>query len=372
MSQRQPRFGIWAPYRGEWIIDPATETYDASFDHSKRVVLSAERAGFDTVLFAQHTISPRDADDEMLEAWTASAAAAAITDRIEIIAAIKPRLYHPVVLAKMALGIEDISNGRFALNLVNAWFKPELEKSGIGFPEHDDRYEYGTEWLRIVRGLMAGERITHHGKSFHVTDYNLRPVSRHRARPFIYAGGESEPARRLVVELADCWLINGRPLEDVEPLIADVSRRARVGEPIDFGTTGFVATRPSDHEAAEFLEDLYRRQGNQLEIKDRESKIDPKAQTIHFSKKYMGMKPIGANGGILPGFVGSYDTVARRFADFYRAGVTTFLLSFFPLIEEQELFAQEIIPRVRALTDTAKPIVVKPRHHLELADSIAL
>ena len=60
----------------------------------------------------------------MASTRTASAAAstalAAVTSRIEIIAAIKPLLYHPVVLAKMALGVEDISRGRFAINLVNA------------------------------------------------------------------------------------------------------------------------------------------------------------------------------------------------------------------------------------------------------------
>ena len=53
--------------------------------------------------------------------------------RIEIITAIKPYLYHPVVLAKMAQQIEHISGGRFAINLVNAWNRPELERAGIGF-----------------------------------------------------------------------------------------------------------------------------------------------------------------------------------------------------------------------------------------------
>jgi alkanesulfonate monooxygenase SsuD/methylene tetrahydromethanopterin reductase-like flavin-dependent oxidoreductase (luciferase family) len=42
-----------------------------------------------------------------------------LTSRIEIITAIKPYLYHPVVLAKMALQIENISRGRFAINVVN-------------------------------------------------------------------------------------------------------------------------------------------------------------------------------------------------------------------------------------------------------------
>lgn len=347
-----PRFGIWAPYRGPWVVDRKQAPAQARFAFSKEVVLSAERVGFDTVLFAQHTIHPGDQDAEILEAWTAAAAAAALTQRIEIIAAIKPKLYHPAVLAKMALGIEDISQGRFALNVVNAWFKPELEKSGIGFPEHDDRYAYGVEWLRIVRSLMAGERVTFQGRYFQLDDYNLRPLSPTRPRPWIYAGGESEPARAQAAELVDTWLINGRPLEDIVPLVRDVANRARSGTPLSFGTTGFVLARPTEREAFEALEELYTIQGQRSpeEQKAWERRVDPRAQTIHFSKKYAGNRPIGANGGVLPGFVGSYDQVARRFLDFHEAGVSTFLLSFFPLIAEQERFAAEIIPRVRAVT----------------------
>ena len=89
-----------------------------------------------------------------------AAALAAITDRIEIIAAIKPYLYHPVVLAKKALQIEEIRVARFAINLVNAWFRPGLERAGIGFAEHDERYAYGREWLSVFTGLVSGERTS--------------------------------------------------------------------------------------------------------------------------------------------------------------------------------------------------------------------
>jgi hypothetical protein len=128
-----PRFGIWALVHGSRaaLQDP-DEPYDASWVRNRALVQAAEALGFDSVLVAQHTINPHDGEREQLEAWTAAAALAALTERIEIIAAIKPYLYHPVVLAKMALGIEEISEGRFTLNLVNAWNRPELERAGIG------------------------------------------------------------------------------------------------------------------------------------------------------------------------------------------------------------------------------------------------
>lgn len=346
------RFGVWAPYRGDWVVD-ADDHLNASFDFNRDVILSAERAGFDTVLIAQHTINPVDPDEEILEAWTAAAAAAALTERIEIIAAIKPRLYHPAVLAKMVLGIEDISHGRFAINFVNAWFKPELERSGIGFPEHDERYAYGGEWLKVVKALIAGETVNFEGPNFKIDNLRLTPKSRYRDRPVIYAGGESEIGRRLITELADTWLINGRPIEDVAPLVEDMRQRQRREAPLGFGITGFVLARDSDEEAEAEVARLLARQEPFFASRRAvmQGRIDDKVEALKLSQKYPGKPMIGANGGTLPRFIGSYETVARRLAEFGAIGVETFLLSFFPLIEEQERFADKVIPLARRLAN---------------------
>jgi hypothetical protein len=107
MTARPLRFGIWALVHGSRAAyqDP-DEPYDASWERNRDLVLAAERLGYDSTLIAQHTINPHQEDLDQLEAWSAAAAVAALTSRIEIIAAIKPYLYHPVVLAKLALGIE--------------------------------------------------------------------------------------------------------------------------------------------------------------------------------------------------------------------------------------------------------------------------
>jgi alkanesulfonate monooxygenase len=351
------RFGVWAPYRGKWVIDPRHERLVASFDLARDMTISAERSGFDTILYAQHTINPLDQEEEILDAWTAAAAAAALTERIEIIAAIKPKLYHPVVLAKMALGIEDVSHGRFAVNVVNAWFIPELARSGIGFPEHDERYAYGEEWLRVFKPLVSGEMLTHRGTYFNVDDYVLRPASRYRARPPIYLGGESEQGQRLASALADIWLINGRPVEDVVPLVQAVRSYPRAGAPLQLGTTGFSVTRETEDEAQAALAELYATQDTFFDTRSKAMRenIDPKVIALKVGQRYPGTRMIGANGGTLPGFVGSYDRVAERLVAFYDIGITTFLLSFFPLIEEQENFAREVIPRVKALIAQRPP-----------------
>ncbi|MFD0935192.1 LLM class flavin-dependent oxidoreductase, partial [Methylobacterium trifolii] len=244
MAGRPLRFGIWAAVHGSRAAhhDP-DEPDDATWERNRALVLEAEALGFDSVLVAQHTMNPYDETRDQLEAWTASAALAALTTRIEIVAAIKPGLYHPVVLAKMALQIEHVSGGRFGLNLVNAWNRAEFERAGLPFPAHDARYAYGREWIGLVDRLMRGESVSFAGAHFRVEDYRLRPAGTHRVRPRIYLGGESEPARALAADHADLWFINGQPLEEVEALIADVARRPRPGALLAYGLSAFVIAR---------------------------------------------------------------------------------------------------------------------------------
>lgn len=350
MSHASPRFGVWALVHGSRaaLQDP-DEPYDASWDRNRALILKAEALGFDSTLVAQHTINPHSETLDQLEAWTASAALAALTSRIEIITAIKPYLYHPVVLAKMALQIEDISRGRFAINLVNAWNRPELDKAGIGFAEHDERYAYGREWISVVKPLVSGTRLSHAGTHFRVVDYQLLPADRHRARPTIYLGGESEPARALAAEAADVWFINGQPLADVKRLIADVAARPRGGAaPLRYGLSAFVIARPTAAEAEAAHSHLKELAAKDSALRDvQKHNIDPKVVMI--TKLKQSQHAVGSNGGTAAGLVGSYDEVAARIADFWTAGIELFMLQFQPFEAEMERFASEIIPRVRTL-----------------------
>ncbi len=342
-----PRFGIWALVHGSRaaLQDP-DEPYDASWRRNRALVLEAERLGFDSVLVAQHTVNPHDGESAQLEAWTAAAALAALTSRIEIIAAIKPYLYHPAVLAKMALGIEEISGGRFAINLVNAWNRPELERAGIPFAEHDARYAYGREWIEVVESLLRGERTRFAGEHFKLDDYRLSPAGLHRARPRIYVGGESEPARALVADHGDTWFINGQPLADVQALIADLRRRERPAgwAPLQFGLSAFVVARETDEEARAEHARLLALAALDAPLRAaNKPNIDPKAVMFQTAQK---SPRVGSNGGTAAELVGSYDSVARRIEAFHAAGIELFMLQFQPFEAEMRRFADHVLPRV--------------------------
>lgn len=348
MTTPAARFGVWALVYGTWgAKQHPQEPVDASWARNRAQIVEADRLGFDATLIAQHEVNPSGDHYDQLEAWTASAALAAVTENIEIITAIKPALYHPVVLAKQALQIEEISGGRFGVNVVNAWFQPEIARAGLPFLEHDERYAYGREWLAVVDSLIRGERTTFHGRYFDVDDYQLRPAGRHRTRPAIYVGGESEPARALAADFADVWFINGQPRDDVRGLIADVARRPRTGSPARYGLAAFVIARDSDGAARDELAYAFDLAGRDTaETHSVLSNADPHAQMF---KTFARNPHVGTNGGTAAGLVGSYDTVAERIVAFSRLGIDLFMLQFQPFEPEMRRFAEHVIPRVRRL-----------------------
>jgi alkanesulfonate monooxygenase len=339
------RFGVWALTHGS--LASRYHPPDASWGRVRRQILDAESLGYDSTLLAQHIIHPSGDDEDILENWTGAAALAALTSRIEAIAAIKPLLMHPVVMAKMALQIENISEGRFGINLINAWYRPELERSGIGFPAHDDRYAYGREWIEIVEKLTLGQRVEFQGRHFNVESYQLRPADKFRSRPTIYLGGESEAARALAADAADVYFMNGQPLDDIRTLLNDVARRSRRGAPIRFGMAAFVVARGTDAEAQAELAELFA-----ISEQDRPARArlvanaDPDAQMFKTAAKEAR---VGTNGGTSARLVGSYDTVAQRIIEFNAIGVELFMLQFQPLDENMRRFAEHVIPRVRRL-----------------------
>ncbi len=352
MTQAPPRFGIWALVSGATgsLFHP-DDPPDATWERNRRLVLEAEVLGYESTLVAQHLFHTRDDNLDQLETWSACAGLAAITDRIEIIAAIKPRLFHPAVLSKMATQIEEISHGRFAINLVNAWYKPEFERAGIPFTEHDSRYEYGREWITLFRALTSSERVHFNGEHFRIDGYQLRPTGRYRPRPVIYAGGESVQARDLAAETADIWFINGQPQENVRRLIADIAARPRTGAKLHYGLSAFVIARDTDAEAEAALAEAFDLARRDAPLRAQTAAdTDDKAVMFHNFARH---PHVGSNGGTAAGLVGSYETVATRIQQFHALGIETFMLQFQPFEAEMRRFAQEVRPRVERLNALA-------------------
>lgn len=334
------RFGVWAPvYGNHGARNHPQDAPDASYRRTRDLLLRAEAAGFDSTLLAQHVIHPSNTEDEVLETWSTIAALAEATSHIELIGAVKPLLFNPLVFAKITANIADISNGRLAVNLVTGWFLPELEGLGLDPLDHDDRYAYSREWLGIVTELWAGKQVP-------IGDRGGQPALIRPAPaepPLLYVGGESEPGRALAAENADVFFINGRPFDDTVEVIEDLRARRGAGSPLRFGLSAFVIARDTEEEALAELDHLHA-------LDDAETRpeisggTDPKTQMY---KVLSGTKRIGSNGGTLAGLVGSYEQVIERMQAFHDAGIELFMLQFQPIESELDRFADKVIPHFR-------------------------
>lgn len=338
-----PRFGVWAPvYGNHGARNHPDDAPDASYRRTRDLIVAAEAAGFDSTLVAQHVVHPSAVEDDVLETWSTLAGLAEATSRIELIGAIKPLLFNPLVFAKLAGNIADIAAGRLSINVVSGWFLPELEALGIEVPEHDDRYAHTRQWLDTVTALWAGKPVTIGGGDRQPALVRPLPAS----VPPVYVGGESEPGRALAADTADVFFINGRPIDDTVEVIEDLrARRASAGaeRPLRFGLSAFVVTRDSESEALDELQHLQ----SLVDAQQRPEiagGTDPKTQMY---RVLANTSRVGSNGGTLAGLVGSHEQVAERISVFHEAGIELFMLQFQPLETELHRFAEHIIPRFR-------------------------
>src|SRR5207248_3478677 len=172
------------------------EGMEASWAYVRRLAQRSEAIGFDVTLIAELNLNDiKGPDAPSLDAWSTAAALAAVTERLELMVAVRPTFHLPALLAKQAANIDHISAGRVSLNVVSSWWADEAKQYGVQFDQHDDRYARTAEWLAVVKGVWQQEQFSFKGKYYNVQDTLLQPKPVSRPHPVIYAGGESPAAK---------------------------------------------------------------------------------------------------------------------------------------------------------------------------------
>ncbi|HWK28448.1 MAG TPA: LLM class flavin-dependent oxidoreductase [Solirubrobacter sp.] len=133
---------------------------------------AAEEVGFESIWLGDHLLYDNP-DRGPWEAWTLLSALAASTSRVRLGPLVACAGFHPpAVLAKMAATIDEVSGGRFVLGLGAGWNRREFDAFGIPYDRRVSRFE---EAFTIIRGLLAGERVTYDGAFFTTDDALLLP-----------------------------------------------------------------------------------------------------------------------------------------------------------------------------------------------------
>ncbi len=176
--------------------------------------LATERAGWDSLWIDDHLLADEgDPDDPKFEGWATLSALAVLTERVRLGLLVAANTFRgPGLTAKLATTVDHLSNGRLVLGIGGGWFEREHEAFGLdfgaGFGERLDRLE---EAVSLIRRLLDGERVTHEGRFYAMSDAVCAPLPVQPRLPILIGGSGPTKTLRTTARHADLWNGYGTP-----------------------------------------------------------------------------------------------------------------------------------------------------------------
>jgi len=199
-----------------------------SIPEAETMTLRAEALGFDAVFVPDHILAKPATTEHYGPSWpdpfSLLAYLAGRAPRIQVGASVIVLPYrNPLVTAKAAATVDQVSGGRFIFGIGVGW--DEAEFKDLSLPFHE-RGAMADEYLRMIKAAWTSDvpSFSGHYLSFSGATFAPRPVQ--KPHPAIWAGGSpgtlSAPAMRRAAELCDAWHPLNLGWADLERGIATV------------------------------------------------------------------------------------------------------------------------------------------------------
>jgi dimethylsulfone monooxygenase len=373
--EREPlKFAYWVPnVSGGLVVSKIEQRTDWSYDYNRELAVLAEDNGFEYALSQVRYMASYGAAFQH-ESTSFSLALLLATQRLKVIAAVHPGLWHPAVLAKLIATVDHVSGGRAAVNVVSGWFKGEFTALGEPWLEHDERYRRAEEFIRVLRGSWTEESAEFAGDFYRLRGYDLKPKPLDlpgRTHPEIFQGGNSTAARAMAGRVSDWYFSNGKDFDGISEQIAEVNATAEQhGRRVRFGLNGFLIARDTEAEARETLREIVAKADVEAVHGFRDAVQQAGSSTG--DKKGMWADSsfddlVQYNDGFRSRLIGTPEQIARRIVEYKRRGVDLLLLGFLHYQEEVAYFGRHVLPIVRELeaaedttAATPEPIGARP------------
>jgi alkanesulfonate monooxygenase SsuD/methylene tetrahydromethanopterin reductase-like flavin-dependent oxidoreductase (luciferase family) len=155
----------------------------------RRWALTVEGLGFDLLMISDHVVVTPDVAEQypapFYEPLTTLAWLAGMTCRVRLGTTVLIVPYrHPLLAARMAANLNDLSGGRLVLGTGVGWARQEFSALGVAF---GDRGRLTDEYLLAIRAAWQDEQ-----------DYRGGPIP-------LWIGGNSDAALHRAVRLGDAW-----------------------------------------------------------------------------------------------------------------------------------------------------------------------
>ncbi|GII82631.1 dimethyl sulfone monooxygenase SfnG [Sphaerisporangium siamense] len=350
------RFAYWVPnVSGGLVTSTIEQRTDWGYDYNRELAVLAENSGFDYALSQVRYMAGYGAEYQH-ESTGFSLALLLATQRLKVIAAVHPGLWHPGVLAKLGATADHLSGGRFAVNVVSGWFKAEFTALGEPWLEHDERYRRSEEFIRALRAIWTEDHAELAGDFYRVRDFTLKPkplAVPGRPHPEIFQGGNSTAARAMAGRVSDWYFSNGKDFDGVTEQLRDVrASAAAAGRRVRFGLNGFLIARDTEAEAREVLREIVAKADTEA-VRGFGAAVRQAGRSTADGKGMWQDSTfedlVQYNDGFRTGLIGTPERIAERIVAYKRLGVDLFLLGFLHYLEEVEQFGKRVLPLVREL-----------------------
>jgi alkanesulfonate monooxygenase len=320
----------------------------SSFEHCRDIVLAARDQGFDNVLL------PSGYQLGIDTLVFAGGVAPEVRGRMRLLTAVRCAEMWPPQLARQLATLDRMLDGGLTINIISS------DLPGAPLPS-EPRYRRTAEVMTILRTLLDGRALEHHGEFYDLELEPPRIATGSGACPPLYFGGHSEPARQVAAEHADVFLTWPDTEAAVADLIADMTARAaRHGRALRFGFRSHVIVRRTEAEARaaarHLLAALDAEQGDAIRSRSldsasagvrRQAELRETADDEGFVEDGLWTGIGRARSGAGAAIVGDPDQVVAKLRRYRDLGVDTFILSGYPHLAECELVGRYVLPALR-------------------------
>ena len=341
------------PYSGETSVDTWAHkfnTEDGMPDLAAQVSFCkrAEDAGIDSLLTDFGYGKP----DPMLLAAILGRA----TGKIKFILAYRSGLFSPTMFVQQLNTLSALIDGRLSLNVV-AGYSPGEQRAYGDFLSHDERYERTEEFLAICRAFWRrDEAVNFSGKHYSIEKGALktRYVSSDRAFPEMFIGGGSVQAQNLAVSQGTCWMRLPDAPEKIQESVAEVLQSG-----VEVGLRFAVIARPTREEALRAAYAMTDGMDTAREfVRTSVGKMDSVSFKAAFQQAETGTEWLTpclwtgatrAYGPAAAALVGSPEELASAIIEYERLGVSQFIISGWPKLDQMVFFGEAVLPIIRRM-----------------------
>lgn len=345
----------------------------SSYEHCREIVLRADHHGFQNVLLPSGWIVGQDA-------LTFAAAMAPQTKQINQLVALRMGEVWPPMLARAISTVDHIAQGRLCLNIISSDMPGGKESNEV-------RYQRSSEIIQILQGMWATDGpYEWKGEFYDLALPTTDPARTYQQNggPLLYFGGISPAAQDLCAKHCDVFLMWPETEDRIAETMRSMSDQAAAyGRTLDFGFRAHVVVRETETEARAAADRLISKLdlAKGAEIKGRSMDSQSAgvlrqdalraASSDLFIEDHLWSGVGLARSGCGSAIVGDPDQVLAKLNRYMDMGIRSFILSGYPHLDECDLFARYVLPKLpacrlnevqgRLIPDPVTPLTTAPR-----------